>query len=145
MKSLDSLDGVKMYVRQALDTLYAKDKVTIVDKSVSFNLLVTKFEAYLKKLYYLVEGHEIEPQRQGEDVTWSNVIHAFPCLWDLKHDNDSRYKQLYQFLTLVKGWRNAESHISPTASEKEVDLATSICLTMYFYVTGSNMAELENA
>lgn len=44
---------------------------------------------------------------------------------------------------LIKGWRNSESHISPTASEQEVDTAISIILTMYFYATGSSITDLE--
>ena len=145
VNTINSLDGVKIYIVQALETLFCKPSPTIVEKFVSFNLLVTKFEAYLKKLYYVVNGEEIKPQRPGEDVTWANVIHAFPCLWDLKYDRCEKYQQLYQFLVLMKGWRNAESHISPTASELEVDAAINICLTMYLFVTGNNISELENS
>ena len=142
--SLESLDGVKMYICQALDSLFGKPTPTIVDKFVSFNLLVTKFEAYLKKLYYVVEGREIQARNVGEKAMWADVIHAFPCLWNLKYDNDFRYQQLYQFLSLMKDLRNDESHLSPTATEKEVDASINICLTMYFFVTGSSVAELEN-
>ena len=38
---------------------------------------------------------------------------------------------------LVKGWRNDESHISPTASEQEINAAIKIIVTLYFYTTGS--------
>lgn len=44
---------------------------------------------------------------------------------------------------LVKGWRNSESHISPTASEQEVDIAISIIVTMYFYATGLSITDLK--
>lgn len=46
---------------------------------------------------------------------------------------------------LVKGWRNDESHISPTASEQEIDTAIKIIITMYFFATGSYITELESA
>lgn len=46
---------------------------------------------------------------------------------------------------MVKDWRNSESHISPTASEKEVDTAINIIITLYFYATGSCITELESA
>ncbi|WP_276858618.1 hypothetical protein [Bacteroides fluxus] len=46
---------------------------------------------------------------------------------------------------LIKGWRNDESHISPTASEQEVDTAISIIISMYFYVTGISITDLEMA
>lgn len=144
-ESIDSLDGIKMYISQAFDSLYARERPTIVDKFVSFNLLVTKFEAYLKKLYYVLNKTEIQARNIGEEAMWADVIHAFPCLWDLKYDADTRYQQLYRFLTLVKGWRNTQSHLSPTASEKEVDTAINICLTMYIFTTGCCLTELENS
>lgn len=140
--SIDSLDNVGMFIQRAFTNLYGK-KATIVDKFVAFNLLVTKFEAYLKKLYYLMKGHEVPAQNPGEDVTWKNVIYAHKCLWNLKYSTDEGKQQLYQYLMLIKGWRNSESHISPTASEQEVDTAISIILTMYFYATGSSITDLE--
>lgn len=144
-ESIDSLDGIKMYISQAFDSLYARERPTIVEKFVSFNLLVTKFEAYLKKLYYVLNKTEIQARNIGEEAMWADVIHAFPCLWHLKYDTDTRYQQLYQFLTLMKGWRNTQSHLSPTASEKEVDTAINICLTMYIFTTGCCLTELENS
>jgi len=140
--SIDSLDNVGIFIQRAFTNLYGK-RATIVDKFVAFNLLVTKFEAYLKKLYYLMKGHEVPAQNPGEDVTWKNVIYAHKCLWNLKYSTDEGKQQLYQYLMLIKGWRNSESHISPTASEQEVDTAISIILTMYFYATGSSITDLE--
>lgn len=46
---------------------------------------------------------------------------------------------------LIKGWRNDESHISPTASEQEIDTAISIIISMYFYATGASITDLEMA
>lgn len=142
--SVDTLDNVGMFIMRAFTNLYGK-KVTIVDKFVAFNLLVTKFEAYLKKLFFLIHGNEIQPRNHGEDVTWKDVIYAHQCLWNLKYSNDTAKQQLYQYLLLVKGWRNTESHISPTASEQEVDTAISIIISMYFYASGSSITDLEMA
>ena len=132
--SIDSLDNVGMFIQRAFTNLYGK-KATIVDKFVAFNLLVTKFEAYLKKLYYLMKGHEVPAQNPGEDVTWKNVIYAHKCLWNLKYSTDEGKLQLYQYLMLIKGWRNSD-HIYLLPLQNQVDTAISIILTMYFY-TGS--------
>ena len=143
--SIDSLDSVGIFIKRALTNLYVKQRVTIVDKFVASNLLVTKFEAYLKKLYYLIHAEEVKPQYEGQDVTLKNVIHSIPCLWNLKYSQDASRQKLYQYLEKMKNWRNSESHISPTASEQEVDRAIRIALTLYFYATGSNITELEMA
>lgn len=143
-ESITKLDSVGMYLHRAFTNLY-KENPTIVDKSVAFNLLVTKFEAYLKKLYYLYKGEEVKPQHEGEDVTWANVIHDVSCLWQLKYSKDENRQRLYQYLLQVKEWRNDESHISPTASEQEIDGAVNIILTMYCYATGNCISDLEMA
>ena len=53
------------------------------------------------------------------------------------------HKKLYQYLLLVKEWRNNEAHISPTASEQEINAAINIIITMYFFATGSCITDLE--
>lgn len=141
-KSVSTLDGVGIFIRDAFNRLYKKNS-TIVDKFVAFNLLSTKFEAYLKKIYFLMNGKEVAPRNPGEEVSWSNVIHGIKPLWELKYSLDDAHKQLYQWLLIVKGWRNTESHISPTASEKEIDAAISIILTMYCYATECFITDME--
>lgn len=142
-ESLESLDGVGIFISQAFASLFGK-KPTLVDKHVVFNLLVTKYEAYLKKLFYLMKGREIRPHHEGEPVTWKDVIYAVRPLWSLKYSEKSEYQTLYQYLLMVKEWRNKEAHISPTASEQEIDAAINIIITMYFFATGSCITELES-
>lgn len=141
-ESLPTLDGVSIFLHRALSNLY-KENSNVVDKSVAFNLMVTKFEAYLKKLYYLYKGEEVKPQNEGEDVTWRNVIYAIKPLWNLKFNDDENYQRLFEYLQLVKEWRNEESHISPTATEQDLNGAINIILTMYCYATGSCITDLE--
>lgn len=143
-ESISSLDSVGLYLNRAFTNLY-KESPIIVDKFVAFNLLVTKYEAYLKKLYYLMKGEEVKPQNEGEEVTWANVIHDVSPLWQLKYSHDEAKQKLYQWLLMVKKWRNSESHISPTSSEAEVNEAIRIIITMYSYATGSCITELEMA
>lgn len=142
-ETIETLDGVGLFISRAFSNLFVKE-ASIVDKHVAFNLLVTKFEAYLKKLYYLMEGKEVAPQHEGDPVTWKDVIHAIRPLWTLKYSDKSAYQTLYQYLLMVKEWRNNEAHISPTASEQEIDAAINIVITMYFFATGSCITELES-
>ena len=78
-------------------------------------------------------------------MTWANVIYAVKPLWRLKFSQDEAHLRLFQYLQMVKEWRNAESHISPTASEQEINGAINIILTMYCYATGMCITDLEMA
>ncbi|MCQ2146820.1 MAG: HsdR family type I site-specific deoxyribonuclease [Bacteroidales bacterium] len=142
--SINTLDAVGIYVNDAFNKLYGRQP-NFVDKMTSFHQLVTQFEAYLKKLYYLIHGTEVQPAPGNTDVTWKDVIKSFTCLWGLKHNPQPVYQQLYQCLELVKGLRNGQSHMSPTASDQEVDNAISAVLTMYLFATGSSITDLEMA
>ena len=141
-KSIPSLDGVGLFLHSAFNSLY-KEGASVIDRFVAYNLLCTKFEAYLKKLYYLMNNEEVPPREPGQEVTWSNVIYGIEPLWQLKYSQEEGKQELYQWLLIVKEWRNSESHISPTASEKEINAAISIILTMYCYATGACITELE--
>lgn len=90
-----------------------------------------------------MKNEEVKPQNEGEPVTWANVIHDVQSLWQLKYSTNEAKQQLYQWLLMVKEWRNSESHISPTASEQELNAAISIIITMYCYATGSCITDLE--
>ena len=144
-QSIASLDSVGLFIADALRKLYCKPNTSIVDKFVSFNLLVTKYEAYLKKLYYIIHEEEIEPQFAGQEVSWKDVILAFSCLWSLKWSTKEAEKTIFEYLVMIKNWRNVESHISPTATEQEVNAAIRIILAMYGFVTAKCMNEIENA
>ena len=85
-ETIETLDGVGLFIHRAFTNLFG-EKVTVVDKHVAFNLLVTKYEAYLKKLYYLMEGREVAPRFEGDPITWKDVLHAIPPLWELKYNH----------------------------------------------------------
>ena len=106
--------------------------------------MVTKFEAYLKKLYYLIHDEEIEG-REGKSASLADAIHAFKCLWDLKYGTSEESKKYEKFLSMVRDWRNDISHNAPTTSEQEIDAALQVVIAMYLYVTGISITDLEMA
>ncbi len=140
----ESFDSVKIYIRRAFANLYTKAP-NKVDKYVAFHFLATKFEAYLKKLYFMIHGSMVPPKREGLDVTLSDVLQKFDCLWSLKHNHNPEYHKLYLNLEKVRKWRNDESHISPTADEDKIDSAIKTLISMYGYVTASCISDLEEA
>lgn len=142
--SIPALDGINEIVKHNLNNLYTNDQIRLVDKIQCFNSLVTKFEAYLKKLYYLIHNEEIEGQ-DGKTATLSNAIHAFDCLWNLKNGQTDEAKKYSDYLQKVRDWRNENTHNAPTNSEKEIDEAIQVVVAMYLYVTGNSITELEMA
>ncbi len=91
-----------------------------------------------------MNGREVQPQYEGQNVTWKDVTHAIRPLWSLQYKEDE-YQNLYTYLQMMKNWRNAEVHISPTASEQEVDVALKVAITMYFYASDTCIKSLRFA
>ena len=82
--SIPALDGINELIKHNLNNIYTNDQIRLIDKVQCFNSLVTKFEAYLKKLYYLIHDEEIEGH-DGKSPSLADAIHAFRCLWNLKN------------------------------------------------------------
>lgn len=74
--------------------------------------------------------------------TFINCIWSFSCLRGLKNNPDERYHKFYNYLEMVKQWRNSESHNAPDVSMKELDSAIHIVSTMYLWVVSQNMKSL---
>lgn len=142
--STADLDGLSIFIKDAFEKIYGENH-TIVDKHVAFNSLATKYEAYLKKLYYLIYRQEITPYKPEIGVTFNDSIHAFRCLWGLRYNPDPKYQDLYAKLMLLKKWRNGGAHIAPTATEDELKAATEVAITMYYFVTGASLYEFNAA
>lgn len=143
--SIPSLDGVDEILCNTLNNLYTNENLRTVDKRMHFNILVTKFEAYLKKLHYLITGKEVEAKETGDSATLSNALHAFDCLWNLRYSDTEVGKKFSGYLELLKSWRNEEAHLAQNASEQEVNAAIKVVTAMYLYVTGYSITDLEMA
>lgn len=144
-QTIPSIDGANDVLLDSFNRLYCNDGMKLVDKRRHFNTIVTKFEAFLKKLYYLIHKEEMKGNREESMPTFIDCIFAFRSLSGLKYNKDERYKKFYDYLELVKQWRNDESHIAPNAKTKELNSAIHIVATMYFYVVSKNITELKNA
>lgn len=142
--SIPALDGINELIKHNLNNIYTNDQIRLIDKVQCFNSLVTKFEAYLKKLYYLIHDEEIEGH-DGKSPSLADAIHAFSCLWNLKKGTSEEAKKYDMFLDKLREWRNDTSHNAPTASEKEIDAALQVVVAMYLYVTGNSITDLESA
>ena len=67
--TIKNVDGVGLDVYKAMDELFGRKEVNIIDKHVHSGNLSVKFEVYLKKLYYMLHGSEIQPTEEGKNVT----------------------------------------------------------------------------
>lgn len=145
LQSLNHLDGIALDLFKVFDELFAREKVSFVDKHVNSGILLMRFEVYLKKLYYLLNGCEVPPKEGSDKVTLSNAIRQFRCLNDLRCDYNRR--DLYACLQRIISYRNTEegngAHFSTFFTEKQLDENIKEFVTMYMYVTGMCLKDLK--
>lgn len=142
---LPSLDGMDNVVKESLNMVCMAEGLSLSDKRMHLDMLLMRYEVYLKKLYYLIHKEEIPAREEGQGATLSNAVFAFPALRGLKNNPMPAYQEFSQRLTMLRQLRNDESHGSMNLTEQEADAALRIVIDMYLFVTGMNITELEAA
>lgn len=144
---LPSVDGVGYDVYKAMDELFGRKEVNIIDKHVHSGNLSVKFEVYLKKLYHMLHGEEIQPTEEGKKVTLANCIFAFPCLKRLRWSTKETEQKLSGYLDIIRNNRNTDdgngAHSSYMLTEQQLDSNIKAFVTLYLYVTGMCLDELK--
>jgi len=143
--SLPTLDGMNSVVKESLNMVCMAEGLSINDKRMYLDMLLMRYEVYLKKLYYLIHGEELKAKEEEQGATLSNAIFAFPSLRGLKNNPNQAYQEFNHKLTILRRLRNEETHGSTHLSEQELNTAISTVIDMYLYVTGTNITELEIA
>lgn len=146
-KTTDDIDGANDVIQNAFNRLYCSPvKVSFVDKKQHFNTLVSRFEVFLKKVYYLRNHTTIvstKPGSEGQKATLADCIYQTPCLKRLKYSEDENDKKFYEYLSKVRDWRNDNAHKAPTATEQECDEAINILTSIYLYVVAFGIRSRE--
>ena len=143
--SIPQLDGVDGLIKTALNNVYANNSIGVLEKRTYFNSLVAKYEAFLKKLYYLINENDVprHPAHPEKAPGLSECIFAFQCLKDLKYNAEAYAQKFNQYLDMLRQWRNDEAHLSPNATEEEINAALKVITAMYLYVVGYSITDLE--
>ncbi len=147
INTIKSVDGVGLDLYKAMDELFGRKKVSIVDKHVNSGNLSVKFEVFLKKIYYMVHGEEIQPEEGKQNVTLTTCIFAFPCLKKLKHSLNVHEKKLSDYLDIIRNNRNTAdgngAHSSYLLSDAQLDSNIQAFVTLYMYVVGMCLNDMK--
>lgn len=136
----NTLDGVGIELYKATKELYGVKKVDFVNLHTDTALLYIKFEVYLKKLYFMLNGCHVPPKPGDTDVNLADAVKQFDCLRDLRYSINPKHQKLYEYLSNIYNCRNTEAgsgaHFSLLSTEDALKENARKVMTMYIYVTG---------
>ena len=140
------LDGANDLMMDSFNNLLCNEHLTEVNRRMHFNTLLGKYEPFLKKLYYLINGQEVRTREVSiESTTFADCIYGLEPLRNLKHTIDERLFVFRDYLAKVREWRNNEAHTAPEFTDEELRKAIHVLITMYAYVVAKSITDLEMA
>ena len=139
--TLEKLDGQNQTTANILNSIYRAENKPVY-KQIYFQNLVGKFEAYLRKIYFLREGEDVPNDENGRQGL-VNTVKKFPVLQRLYHNKDPKYQNFKIYYENFYHWRNDEAHSSPEVKDEEIDAAIHIVVSLYVFATMISMTDLE--
>ena len=143
----DDIDGANDVIQNAFNRLFCSPvPLSLVDLKQHFNTLVSRFEVFLKKIYYLKNHQEIVSTKAGQEganATLADCIYQTPCLKRLKYSDDATDKLFKKALEKVREWRNDNAHKAPTATADKCIESIYVLTSMYLYVVAFGIKSSE--
>ena len=137
--SVPSLDGIKK-LKRTVNLIY-RTQGREEDKQDWLYQIISRFEAFMKKIYFLMNGKELvredgfAPQfLDAAKATFVNKLHF------TEDDKLAMMKVFYEF---VHAQRNEESHNAPIVNEEEISVGLHMAMAMYLYATMINITDME--
>lgn len=141
-ETTDNLDGLNNSLRRTLNFIYRAELSRDEEKRDRFRTLVTQYEAFLRKIYFLREGREFvgDNPRSG----FVDIVRQFDTLRGLYRNPDDRYSNFKQYYDMLYEWRNADSHAAPVLPEAQLPAAIHIIVAMYVFATMVSVTDIES-
>ena len=144
VRSISKYNGLGDNILNALFKLYCSpNTLTLAEKRTYLKALVTGYEAYLKKLYFLITDKEVTDKNGStEYAALSNALY-YMQLNRLQYSDEPIDQKFAQYVDILVNLRNDENHQAKSLDAKEVQLGIHVVTVMLIYVTFKNITELE--
>ena len=142
--TVKNLDGLNTMIPNQLNKFYRGENEP-VDLKVIFGALLPKYEAFLRKLYYLKEG-ELFVSTKGTDG-WVTIVKTFHEIDNLyyNHGKNPKLNTFETYYKCISKWRNENVHLAPELPDAEVAPAIHMVVSMYIYAVMVSITDLEMA
>ena len=137
--TIRSLDGIKK-VKRILNLIYRTEGRT-EDLQDWLKLLIDRFEAYMKKIYYLSHGFEYKKE-DGSYVQFLDAAKAVN-VHRVKFTEDERLFNIKTYYSFIHSQRNEDTHSAPLIEDCNIMPGIHMATAMYLYATMINITDIE--
>lgn len=141
-ETIPDLQALDKILRRTLNCLYFAEHRQD-DYRSWYSELVGRFEAFLKKIYWLREGTTVPLTTTGKAPALLDTVRHFPKLESLYRSKDPKYDTFKQFYQVVYDWRNKESHMAADLPADLLPTALHAAVGLYLYATLVSAEKLE--
>ncbi|MBK5720194.1 type I restriction endonuclease subunit R [Dysgonomonas sp. Marseille-P4677] len=138
--TVESLDGLNDTLKDTFNNLYRSENRDL-DLQIYFQTLVTKYEAFLRKIYYMREHKELESESRTSGLV--HVVQQFADIQKLYKTTDEKLSNMHAYYNMLYQWRNDQAHMSPILKTEELTPALHAIAVMYVYAAMVNATDLE--
>lgn len=138
--TISSLDGIKK-LKRTINLIYRTQGRT-EDLQDWLKLLLDRFEAYMKKMYYIANKRELT-REDGGFVQFLDAAKALRVN-KLHYTDESKLINFKTYYEFVHAQRNAESHTAPVLDDAHVLPGIHMATAMYLYATMINITDMES-
>ena len=137
--TISSLDGIKK-IKRTINLIY-RTQGREEDKQDWLQQILSRFEAYMKKIYYMSNQTELI-KVDGSFVQFLDAAKA-THVNQLHFTDDPKLAMMKVYYEFVHAQRNEESHNAPVVADEEVNVGLHMVMAMYLYATLINITEME--
>ena len=132
-------------IKIALYHVFGGKELLMVDKYVNLNILLTRYESYLKKIYYLIHGEALKRPFDEGYPTLMDAIMAFPSIRALRCSPKPEHRLLFSEMNMLRKLRNGMRFSPPFFNEKQLGSALDIVTDMYIFIIAAEMSKINKS
>lgn len=139
--TIPDLQGLRSILRRTLNCLY-RAQHREEDYRTWYADLVSRFEAFLKKIYWLEHGVRMPLNAEGREPALRETISYFPKIETLYGTSNPKFEQFKTYYHVLYNWRNNENHRAVEISADLLPTGLHAVVAMYLFavmVTGNSV------
>lgn len=132
--TIPDLQGLRKILRHILNCLY-RAQHREEDYRTWYAELVSRFEAFLKKIYWIKNAVPVPLTADGRQPAFIDTVRHFPRVESLYSTSDPKFESFKQFYNVVYSWRNNENHRAVEMSSELLPVALHAAVALYLYTS----------